>query len=262
MHKVTNVTRVALLVFLPLMAGCKLENAYERWASQASDSVDVVQGESALLMAATENVDPAMSGDEAALAAADGATRFWQPSGCLTTTVEESTVTYVLVDCTGPYGLVHVTGTVVVTYTPQGDGLGYVSTADGLDINGAIVDIDGQGVYHRTGTRHEITGSINGSGVGPRGHEFSRHGNRTVSWDTMSECLTLEGVWMTDVEGYRWTTTVDGFEKCREACPAAGGGISWEGERGTLSVSFDGSDEAAWETANGRSGTVDLFCEG
>lgn len=258
MHKVTAISLVAPLLFV--VAGCRIQSAYERWAGQANDSVDVVQGESALLMAATENVDPSMSGEEAAVAAADGASRFWRPSGCLTATVDGRTVTYELDDCSGPYGLLHVTGTVLVTYTVQGEGIGYESSADDLDINGAIVDINGQGVYNRSGTRHEIVGSINGSGVGPRGHEFSRQGNRTVSWDTETECFALDGVWMTDVEGYRWTTTVDGYEKCAEACPAAGAGVRWEGARGALSVSFDGTDVAAWETDAGRSGTVNLFC--
>ncbi len=251
---------IALAFLLVTAAGCRIEGAYERWASQANDSVDVVQGESALLMAATENVDPSMTGEEAAIAAADGAERFWQPSGCLTATIDGRTVTYALDDCSGPYGLVHVTGTVVVTYTVQGEGIGYESTADDLDIDGAIVDIDGQGVYNRAGTRHEIVGSIAGSGVGPRGNEFSRQGTRTIAWDSETECFALDGVWMTDVEGYRWTTTVEGYEKCADACPVAGADVRWESERGALSVSFDGSDVASWETDAGRSGTVDLFC--
>jgi len=251
---------IALVAPLLLVTGCRIQNAYERWAGQASDSVEVVEGESAFLMAATENVDPSMSGEEAAVAAADGATRFWQPAGCLTTAVDGSSVTYALDDCTGPYGLVHVTGVVVVDYSVQGDGIGYTSTSDDLDINGAIVDIDTEGVYRRTGTRHEINGTINGSGVGPRGHEFSRRGTRTVSWDPESQCFTLDGVWMTDVDDYEWTTIVDDYEKCAEACPDNGGAITWESARGSLDLSFDGSDVAAWETSNGRSGTVNLRC--
>ncbi len=261
MNKRTLISLVAALT-LVAAAGCRVQNAYQRWASQANDSVDVVQGESALLMATTENVDPSMTGEEAALAAADGASRFWQPSGCLTTSVDGRTATYTLDDCSGPYGLLHVTGVVVVTYTIQGEGIGYESRSEGLDINGATVDINGQGVYNRVGTHHEIVGSINGSGVGPRGNEFTRQGNRTISWDSETRCFALDGVWMTDVEGSRWTTTVEDYEKCADACPDAGADIRWESARGTLSVSFDGSDVAAWESSAGRSGTVDLYCGG
>ena len=34
---------------------------------------------------------------------------FWQPAACVTSTQQNNIVTYTLADCTGPYGLVHVT---------------------------------------------------------------------------------------------------------------------------------------------------------
>lgn len=257
-----NITTLAcLLALVAPLSACRLEEAYGKWASQASDSTDVVSGESAMLIATTEGADPSMSAEEAATAASDHATRFFQPEGCLTAVVSGRTVVYTLNDCTGPYGLVHVTGDVTVEYNIQGDGLGFTASADALDINGASVDIDNQGVYRKVGTRHEITGSVSGRGVGPRGNAFSRSGNRTVTWDPESACLTLDGSWMTDVDGKSWTTVVDGFSKCGGACPATGGSIEWASDRGSLRVDYDGTDIAAWSTDKGREGTVELYCE-
>lgn len=257
-----KITALACLVALALPLGaCRLEEAYARWASQASDSTDVVSGESAMLIAATEGADPSMSAEEAAVAASDHATTFFQPAGCLTAVVSGRTVVYTLDDCTGPYGLVHVTGDVTVEYTIQGDGLGFTATAEALDINGASVDIANQGVYRRVGTTHEITGSVSGRGVGPRGNSFTRTGNRTVTWDPASACLALDGTWMTDVEGRAWTTVVDGFEKCGHACPASGGSIAWSSDKGSLRLDYDGTAVAAWRTGAGREGTVDLYCD-
>jgi hypothetical protein len=257
-----NITMLACLVALAFpLGGCRVQEAYTKWASQASDSTDVVSAESAMLIATTEGADPTMSAEEAATAASESATRFFQPEGCLTAVVSGRTVVYTLNDCTGPYGLVHVTGDVTVEYTIQGDGLGFTATAEGLDVNGGSVDIANQGVYRRVGTRHEITGSVSGRGTGPRGNTFTRTGNRTVTWDPASACLTLDGAWMTDVEGKAWTTVVDGFAKCGEACPASGGFIEWSSDRGSLRLAYDGTAVAAWSTSNGREGTVELFCE-
>ncbi len=256
----TKITTLACLIALPL-GGCRLEEAHAKWAAQASDSTDVVSAESAMLIATTEGADPSMSAEEAAMAASGGATRYFQPEGCLTVAVTGRTAVYTLNDCTGPYGLVHVTGDITVEYMIQGDGLGFTATSEGLDINGASVDIANQGVYRRVGTRHEITGSVSGRGTGPRGNSFTRSGNRTVTWDPASACLTLDGSWMTDVEGRAWTTVVDGLAKCGHACPAHGGSIEWSSDRGSLRVDFDGTDVAAWSTDNGREGTVELYCE-
>ena len=259
----SKATTIGALMAVAMLAstGCRLEEAYQKWAQQATDSVDTVQGESALLVASTEGVDPTMDGAEAAAAAAEHAGRFYQPAGCLTATVSGRTVEYVLDDCTGPYGLLHVTGTVTVDYTPQADGLGYTTTARGLHINGATVDVDGQGVYRRVGTRHEIRGAVSGRGTGPRGHSFTRSGMRTFTWDPGTACMTLDGEWTTDVEGKSWDTIVTDFEKCGRSCPAEGGAISWIGPRNSLAVRYDGTDVAEWSTAAGREGTVSLFCE-
>jgi hypothetical protein len=242
------------------VAGCRLESLYDRLAAQASDSVDSVQGESAMLIAATEGADPAMTGEEAALASADHAEGFFRPAGCLVATVTGSTVVYDLDDCTGPYGLVHVTGTVAVEYARQGDGLGYVASSQGLDVNGASVSFENHGVYRRVGAMHEISGTVDGTAVGRRGHVLTRNGTRTFRWDSTSECAFLEGDWVTTVDDTTWTTEVRGLEKCARTCPASGGTVEWTSARDSLRVELDGTAVASWSTTSGKSGTVDLYC--
>jgi hypothetical protein len=259
MMRILTALFVSFTLVAPI-AGCRLGSAYEILAQQAADSVDSVQSESAMLIAATEGADPDMSGSEAAAASVEHAHGFFRPAGCLVTTVSGSTAVYALDDCTGPYGLAHVTGTVTVEYSRQGDGLGYVASTQGLDVNSATVDFENHGVYTRTGTTHELRGSVSGTAIGPRGHVLTREGERTFTWDSESECMALEGDWVTAVDGRSWTTEVRALEKCVHRCPADGGTVVWTSDRDSLRFEFDGTAAASWSTDSGKTGTVDLTC--
>src|SRR5262249_29562189 len=108
-------------------------------ATEALDSAEVVQSEGAVFVAGTDSLTVQMSGEQAAVSAAASAKTFWQPSGCVTASASGTTVTYTLNDCTGPFGLVHVSGTVVVTYSLALDGIHAHATANDLMVNGASI---------------------------------------------------------------------------------------------------------------------------
>lgn len=253
------------LVLFAALNGCrKNQTLYDVYAEQAVDSTDVSSNEAAILYAGTESAGPEMTAEEAATAAWTNAGVFWQPAGCITATQDGLTVTYEVNDCTGPFGLVHVTGTVVVVYSLDGDGLHAVATADDLQVNQASMDIDATGVLHWEGTTRVLDVTTNGQGTGPRGNTFTRSGDYTATWDSGSECFGLDGSWSTTIGARRWSTDVVAFEKCGDSCPAEGGHVSYHGGLSgvTIDVDFDGSAEASWETSNGRSGTLALYCSG
>ena len=231
-------------------------------ATEALDSSDVVQNEGAVFVAATSSVSVQMDGTQAATSAAASAKTFWGPSNCVTASASGATVTYTLNDCTGPFGLVHVTGTVVVEYSLAADGIHAHATANGLMVNGATMNIDAQAVYSQNGTQKRLSVQTTGTGTGPRGNAITRSGNYTLTWDAATSCLGLDGQWATTIAGYQWSTQVSAFEKCAAQCPAAGGSISHHGGLSgiTITVDFDGTATAHWSTSNGHSGTVGLFC--
>jgi len=251
------------LVVVAADGGCrKQETLYDAYAEQAVDSADVSSNEAAILYAGTDSSSAAMTAEEAATAAWTNAGTFWQPAGCITATQDGATVTYVVNDCTGPFGLVHVTGTVVVVYSLAADGLHADATADDLDVNGGSMDLDATGVLSFEGTTRVLSVSTNGQGTSARGNSFLRHGDYTASWDPGTSCLGLDGSWSTVVGARTWSTDVVAFEKCGDSCPAEGGHVSYHGGLSgvTVDVDFDGSASAAWETSNGQSGTVSMDC--
>lgn len=260
---------LACLVSLTLGGGCGKGNGDDDLlsAEEALDSTETVGGEGSLLTVAVDGTETVMKPGLAfaptpETIAAEAATRMenvLQPPGCVTSTVEGATATYVLDDCTGPRGLVHVTGTLVVVYSLGLDGIHADATAEDLQVNGATVDIAAGAVYSVAAGEKSLTVATMGSGVGPLGNAISHTGDYTVTWT--ETCFTLDGMWSTTGPRGTRSTTISGFERCQGECPAAGGTIShtFVGGR-TVTLTFDGSDVASWATSGGRSGTVNLPC--
>jgi hypothetical protein len=255
--------RNLVLLLVVASPSCRRQKTIDDvYAEQAVDSADVSSNEAAILYASVDVTTPEMSAEEAATAAWTNAGVYWQPAGCIVASQDGATVTYEVTDCTGPFGLVHVSGMVVVVYSVAADGLHAVATADALDVNGGSMDVDAEGILSFDGSTRVLDVTTHGEGVGPRGTAFTRDGDYTVSWDPDTECFGLDGSWSTTIGLRRWSTDVSAFDKCGEGCPAAGGHVSYHGGLSgvTVDVDFDGSSTAAWESSRGSSGTIDLFC--
>ena len=176
---------------------------------------------------------------------------------CVTATATGASVAFVMNDCTGPYGLVHVTGTLTVVYSVGASSYTGTATATDLHVNGATVDISATAVY-TPGTTKTLAVTTAGAGTGALGHTITRNGSYTLSWTTT--CVTLNGTWTTTIDLVSWNTAVTDLTRCLGACPAAGGQAVFHGPVRTVTIDFDGSDVAAWHTAAGLTGTVDLVC--
>jgi hypothetical protein len=257
----TNLLAYLLPVGLLIGCGGADPNSDSASVSVALDSSDQTANDSAMMIATTSGTEAAASSNEAAVMAGAQARTFWQPSTCITSTQQLNVVTYKLNDCTGPYGLVHVTGTVVVTYTVDAAGVHAVAVANGLAINGATMSLDSQATYTVNGTAKKLVVMTNGSGTGALGNAITRAGSYTLSWDDASQCGALDGAWSTKIGADTWSTSITGYAQCKARCPSSGtlshtGGIS----KVTITVTFDGSANAKWATSRGHSGTIALFC--
>ena len=245
-----------------------------RGAAESDDADDAVEtsqatsSESALMSAAAEDstsMPAQMSNDQIAEAASVKLkSRF--KNGCVTATRALNVVTYVMVNCTGPYGLVTVSGTMVVTYTRQADGsIKAVGEGKGLHVNKGTLDLSAVAIYSRNAAGLETAVvETHGTSTGPRGNTGVRIGNYVVTRDPAANCVTLEGTWSTAWNGGKATssTAVSGLQKCAASCPSAGGLITHTGIFGkVLTVTLDGSAVAAWSTTGGKSGTIDLECK-
>lgn len=254
---------IAVLLPCSLLIGCGGGDATSDNASvsAALDSSGQTANESALLMAATVGTESASSSNEAAVMAGAGAKTNWQPSSCVTATQNQNVVSYALNNCTGPYGLVHVTGTVVVTYTVNTGGIHADAVSTGLMVNGATMNLNSHADYTVTGSAKKLVVTTQGSGTGAFGNAITRAGGYTLTWDDASQCGALDGAWSTTIGSDTWSTSITNYAQCKAHCPSSGtlshtGGIS----KLTVTVTFDGSADAKWSTSRGRSGTIALFC--
>jgi hypothetical protein len=261
MHK-----NILLSLFsIALLAGCGGSNnassSDDTHASAALDSNGSTSTEGALIVASIDGTQLAISGNEAAITAAVNVKTQYQPASCVTATVNNNLVTFVLNDCSGPWGLVHVSGTLVATYDIQPSGVSAEVKASGLTVNGATLNLDSKAVYSVNGTVKHLAVDTNGNGTGFFGTQLARHGSFTFTWDSTSLCASLDGNWSTTIGNDTWSTSVSQFKQCKGLCPASGtiahtGGITGV----TITVTFDGTPDAKWASSNGKHGDLFLLC--
>ncbi|PZR06579.1 MAG: hypothetical protein DI536_29920 [Archangium gephyra] len=227
-------------------------------AEAADESAAVSSTEAALTSELSDEVGTTGTPEDLAAAAETRVKANMQPSSCLTTTTAGATTTYVFNNCTGRYGLVTMTGTVTATYSrPSSDVVRVLIESTGFKANDATLNLKATVDATQQGSvkRAEIASET--SGTGPRGNTVSREGDYTVTWDEATECITLDG---TTGSTRVTSTTVSGFRKCKAQCPSSGT-IVHSGARGReVTLTYDGSANAAWSTSGGRSGTVALRC--
>ena len=232
-------------------------------AEDADEAADVTSSESGLTSELSDEVAQPQSAspEDLAQAAVLRVGSHLQPAGCLTTTVSGAKATYVFNDCTGPYGLVHVTGTVEAVYSWAGGGVvQVVLTGSGVKVNQATVDLNATVKASQAGSVKKAQVSTATDATGKRGITVHREGDYTVTYDAATNCVTVDGAWSSSAARTA-TTTVSGYQRCKGSCPEAGGSIVHTSVRGvTVTLTYDGSANAAWVTSKGRSGTVALQC--
>ncbi len=231
-------------------------------AESAVDSSDSVGSESDLMVATMDGAEvtgllPATADQIAVRVAANVAGRW--ASGCAKVTQNGTDVTITYTDCTGPRGLVHVSGVLDVAITVSGTTITAHGTSSDMQINRANLVIDATATYTVTGTSKTLTVQTNGSGTGPRGNEIEHQGNYTVTWDAASQCRSIDGQWQTDL-GVRERSNDVSLSRCDGGCPT--GTLTHHFLAGaSLTITFDGTATATWSASNGKSGTVALSCQ-
>ena len=255
---------VAFVLLGSLVTGCMRNRDDVETAEATLDSSDTVEAEGNLMMAMIDGADMAATPDQVAARIAANVALRWQPSGCAVQTSQGNTITITYNDCTGPRGLVHVNGQIILTVTVKLDGTIVVhGTSSNLTVNDATLAISADAAYATTGSGHTLIVSTTGSAVGPRGSELDHVGNYTINWDTSSQCGSLAGTWATDATRTDGTTaprsTTSNVMRCAGSCPL--GTVTRRFVSGTsVTVTFDGTATARWQTSTGRSGAIELAC--
>jgi len=238
-------------------------SANEETAEAALDSADSANAEGNVLMTAADGADMAMlvapTADMVATKIADNITTRHLPAGCATVTQSGANLHVVYNDCTGPRGLIHVTGEIDIAVTiALNSEITIHGTGTGLQVNRAILTVDATGVYSTVGTTRQLVVATSGSGTGPRGLPVERQGDYTITWDTASQCHTIDGHWSTTLTVGTRSNDVE-LARCAGGCPT--GSITHTFLRGeSLTLTFDGTATATWAGSNGRTGSFMLGC--
>lgn len=217
-----------------------------------------------IVFAAIAHADPDQAGDDLA----DKPTALWPP-GCMTRTkdAQNPRVVHLHFDhCTGPFGLVKLTGDEVVTFAKAADGqLTATFASENLLANGkpvthsavAEITLDGD---ERTVAWQGAWTRVNGKGI-----TVSHTSDLSIKVDTKTRCRVEDGSAVTMIGDREIDTLLEKIKLCpnlegNEGCPS--GVIKHTAKKSgkTVTVEFDGSDQATITGPKGNSFTADLVC--
>lgn len=235
-------------------------------AQDGSDASDVESQTTSLTAAFTLGASASSEVTaDGMVGAADRATSYFLPSGCLTVTKDATNrkVTYALDGCTGPWGLLRVSGSVVATYTQTASGATQVEVdGAGLRYNRATADYHATAVLTASGLSRTMTWQGALTGVTARGRAFKRTASWTMLWSVGASCVELDGNAEGTVLGRPIDTTVQHYVRCRGECPEADGKITVTdtSTKRSVEIDFDGTNEAKLSVMGGPATTIVLAC--
>jgi len=238
-----------------LLVGCAPEG--QGFAEQASDNMDAVTAEAALIVSSLDGMTATTTPEEAVNANAANAATFWT-EGCFTFVIDGDSITYTLTGCSGPFGLVEVNGEITITYRMTRSSIGFDITTADLTIGEASVSYTVNADV-ATDARNVSVSSM-GSITGRRGSSISYSSSYDLRYNASSECAGVDGSWSATVGAASWTTTVTNWQRCADRCPQSGGTVTYSGPARSVTLTYDGSDQVSWTSDSGGSGEVELFC--
>jgi hypothetical protein len=158
----------------------------------------------------------------------DAAKGFFRPAGCLVVTSDPvaKSAKYVFSDCTGPYGQVHITGEVDVTFSSSAANQLTVNySATGLQINRHVIDWSATANVTSSGLARDMIWDGKFNGTTAHGRAFSRTNRKEYKWTQGQACLSVTGESDGTVTGHEIKTDVIDFSICKGGCPEAGSEI-------------------------------------
>jgi hypothetical protein len=220
-------------------------------AAMVADSQEIDDFDDTADLAIEEPLSGAAEGAEvtvtldaagAAEASKTNAGTFFKPAGCLVTTVAGNVVTRVFSDCTGPYGYVHLTGTITSTWSKITDGVSVKHEAKEFLVNGAVIDHVVTVAYTRAGGVYQKTRHASSNGITARGHAITHAADFVTKYDAITKCLARDGAGQTTIAGRALSRTVTGYQRCgigSGGCPK-GGQIVLKRDARTVEIDFPG----------------------
>ncbi len=181
----------------------------------------------------------------AAVASQADVAKYAQPAGCLTTSVAGNVVTYTFDHCTGPWGLVKVTGQETATFSPGDAGAVVVDLASqSLEADGIPIEHDAHvTISFQAGVR-QVTWLGSYAGTTAKGRKVKHSSDLTLLADA-NQCFTLKGTTDTTIGLRGLSVQYEGLERCgaRTSCPTGTVVATGKLSRMRVTLTFDGTTE-------------------
>jgi hypothetical protein len=184
---------------------------------------------------------------------------YFIPSGCAQVENAGTSLIYTLSNCTGPFDVRGISGTLAAAFERLGNGqLGVTLSSSNLRVDDNEAVIAANGVYSRDGNTKMVTFTSASRVDG----DFSvvRQSTGTLSWEVGSQCINLDDTGTTVIGGRTFDVTVNDLSRCSDRCPRSGT-VALSGSERSVTLTFDGSDSPDFTTADGGSGDLQIDCQ-
>lgn len=256
---------------LAVACGAKSTGSSSTADSNASDNGDAT--EAAGSAAQTSDLEQTLLGSvqsqDPAVAAGSVAAAQWWPAGCATRTKDASNPAVVhvhLESCTGPFGIRQHTGDITVTFSKNADGTLHAEAASAnMTINGKAVTFSASRDISIASGIIDVKGHAAWTRVDAAGETVSHTTNVETKIDIAKRCRTSNGTATTLVGSREIDSNLENYEVCRnqdgsDSCPTGTITHTHKATGRTVSVSFDGSNQATITGPRGGTVEVTLVC--
>jgi hypothetical protein len=191
---------------------------------------------------------------------------YFLPAGCLTEDSNDvtRTNTYTFNECTGPYGLVHLTGVVTVVWsnaTPTTLDLALSTT--NFQINRAtLTSWNATAKITASGDARDVEWAASLAGTTGSGRSFSRTNAKDIKWTVGESCISISGSSQGTITGLDLDTTITSYSRCEGSCPAAGSEINVKDVTNgdSVDIKYLGGASAQYTGVSGAVIDLPLLC--
>lgn len=269
MHKLLI---AAFVVTSTLAVACSAKSTGSGSAdSNASDNGDATEaaGSSAQASDLEHTLLGNVQSQDPMAAAGSVAAAQWWPAGCSTRTRDASNpaVVHVHLDsCTGPFGIRQHSGDITITFSKNADGSLHAEAASSnMTINGKAVTFSASRDISVAAGIIDVKGHAAWTRENAGGETVSHSTSVDTKIDVAKKCRTSNGTAVTMVGSRETDSTLKDYEVCRNAdgsdgCPTGEITHTHKATGRTVSVSFDGSNQALITGPRGGTAEVTLVC--
>ena len=265
LKKLVAATLPACIALTGLTGGCNLQTD-QSLADDATASVTQTQkaaGLTKLITQPLDNEQPATPEEATETLESKGIAGLY-PADCVAVTPTSLKSVHVeFDDCTGPFGLLHLTGGVDAEVSLNEEGKVVMDLADSgdLTVEDRPVDYEAHAEFVKIGVDSELSWQGHWSAETEWDELATHDTNLRIKFNILTRCIQLDGKAQSALgeRGLDWR--IDGYAVCPLECPSAGVVTATGLESGeTVTITFDGSSSADVAVSGGETYDVPLVC--